>query len=201
MTDANEHIPRHVERDETSDGHDSHDAPHNHDHMTTRLVGVAHALEEAEALDGPSDLVRPWAQWLTAEPVRRAALQGAWLGHKLHPVLTDLPIGFWASATTLDVLQGEKSAKAADTLVALGIASAVPTALTGWADWGSAPKKTQRVGIVHAASNVAALTFYSASLVQRRRGKRTSGVLLGLVASGALGVGGFLGGHMAAPGD
>ncbi|ACZ20238.1 hypothetical protein Sked_02690 [Sanguibacter keddieii DSM 10542] len=183
------------------DEHPHDDHRHNHDHMATPLLGVAHALEEAEVLDGPADLARPWAQWLTAEPVRRAALQGAWLGHKLHPVLSDLPVGFWSSATTLDLLQGEKSAKAADTLVALGIATAVPTALTGWADWGSAPKKTQRVGIVHAAANAAALTLYTASLIQRRRGKRTSGVVLGLVASGALGAGGFLGGHMAAPGS
>lgn len=202
MTDANDHTPRHVERDETREGRTaSNDTPHNHDEMRTPLVGVAHALEEAEVLDGPADLARPWAQWLTAEPVRRAALQGAWLGHKLHPVLSDVPVGFWSAATTLDVLHGEKSAKASETLVALGIAAAVPTALSGWADWGSAPKKTQRVGIVHAAANAAALTLYTASLVQRRRGKRTSGVVLGLVASGALGAGGFLGGHMAAPGS
>lgn len=202
MTDANDHTPRHVERDETRGGRaDSHDAPHNRDEMRTPLVSVAHALEEAEALDGPADLARPWAQWLTAEPVRRAALQGAWLGHKLHPVLSDVPVGFWSAATTLDVLHGEKSAKASEALVALGIAAAVPTALSGWADWGSAPKKTQRVGIVHAAANAAALTLYTASLVQRRRGKRTSGVVLGLIASGALGAGGFLGGHMAAPGS
>ena len=193
MTDVNDHSPH--------DHADHHHGPHNHDEMSTPLVGVAHALEEAEVLDGPADLARPWAQWLTAEPVRRAALQGAWLGHKLHPVLSDVPVGFWSAATTLDVLHGEKSAKASETLVALGIAAAVPTALSGWADWGSAPKKTQRVGIVHAAANAAALTLYTASLVQRRRGKRTSGVVLGLVASGALGAGGFLGGHMAAPGD
>lgn len=193
MTDVNDHSPH--------DHADHHHGPHNHDEMRTPLVGVAHALEEAEVLDGPADLARPWAQWLTAEPVRRAALQGAWLGHRLHPVLSDVPVGFWSAATTLDVLHGEKSAKGSETLVALGIAAAVPTALSGWADWGSAPKKTQRVGIVHAAANAAALTLYTASLVQRRRGKRTSGVVLGLVASGALGAGGFLGGHMAAPGD
>ena len=171
--------------------------PFNHDDAVSPLRGVARALEENEALDGPADLARPWAQRLTAGPLRRAALQGVWLGHALHPVMSDLPIGFWTSATTLDVLQGEKAAKAADALVALGIATAVPTALAGWADWGSAPKKTQRVGVVHAAANATALTLYTASLVQRRRGKRTSGVLLGLVAGGALGVGGFLGGHMA----
>ena len=31
-------------------------------------------------------------------------LKGDWLGHPLHPMLTDLPIGFWTSAVTLDFL-------------------------------------------------------------------------------------------------
>lgn len=174
---------------------------HSLDDATSPLEQVALLIEDAEVLDGPADLVRPWAQFLTGEPVRRALLQGAWLGHKLHPVLSDMPVGFWTSATVLDVLQGEKAAKSADTLVALGIVSAVPTALTGWADWGSAPRRTQRVGVVHAAANGAAVVLYTLSLVQRRRGKRASGIALGLVASSALGAGGFLGGHMAKAGE
>lgn len=168
---------------------------------TSPLAQAALLLEDAEVLDGPADLVRPWAQFLTAEPFRRALLQGAWLGHKLHPVLSDLPVGFWTSATVLDVLQGKKAAKSADTLVALGVLSAVPTALSGWADWGSAPRRTQRVGVVHAGANGAAVVLYALSFVQRKRGKRTSGIALGLVASTALGAGGFLGGHMAKAGE
>ncbi|MEP7762374.1 DUF2231 domain-containing protein [Sanguibacter sp. 25GB23B1] len=175
-------------------------ADHSHD-TASPLAQAAIALEDAEALDGAADLVRPWAQFLTAQPVRRALLQGAWLGHKLHPVLSDLPVGFWTSATVLDVLQGEEAAKSADTLVGLGVLSAVPTALSGWADWGSAPRRTQRVGVVHAAANGAAAGLYAWSFVQRKRGKRASGIALGLVASTALGAGGFLGGHMAKAGE
>ena len=164
------------------------------------LEQVVLLLEDVQGLDALVDLVRPWPRWLTAGPVRRALLQGAWLGHRLHPVLTDLPIGFLTSATVLDVAGGEESAQAADTLVALGVLSAVPAALTGWADWASAPRRTQRVGVVHAVVNGAAVGLYAVSLLQRRRGKRTSGIALGLVAGSALGVGGFLGGHMAKPG-
>lgn len=191
--------------DHTShDHHARHGHPgdvRNHDGDTSPLEKVALLLEDTEVLDTPADLVRPWAQRLTAEPVRRALLQGAWLGHKLHPVLTDLPVGFFTSATVLDVLHGEESAKAADALVTLGILSAVPTALTGWADWGSAPRRTQRVGVVHAVANAGGVALYTVSLALRRRGHRGAGVALGLVASGAMGFGGFLGGHMARPGD
>ena len=191
MTEHHDHHARH--------GHEGE--LRNHDDDTSPLEKAALLLEEAEALDGAADLVRPWAQWLTHEPVRRALLQGAWLGHKLHPVLSDLPVGFLTSVTVLDLLGGKESAKAADRLLALGVLSAVPTALTGWADWGSAPRRTQRVGVVHAAANGGAVALYAASFLLRRSGRRASGIVLGLVASGALGAGGFLGGHMAQPGE
>ena len=35
------------------------------------------------------------------------ALSGTWLGHALHPLLTDLPIGTWTSAVLLDWLGGQ----------------------------------------------------------------------------------------------
>src|SRR5205823_5296568 len=35
-------------------------------------------------------------------------LAGTWLGHPLHPVLTDLPIGFWSSSFALDVFGGKE---------------------------------------------------------------------------------------------
>ena len=45
------------------------------------------------------------------------ALTGRWLGHAVHPVLTDLPIGFWTSAFTLDLIGGRRSRAAAQRLV------------------------------------------------------------------------------------
>jgi hypothetical protein len=35
------------------------------------------------------------------------ALHGVWLGHPLHPVLTDLPIGSWTVAAVLDAFVRE----------------------------------------------------------------------------------------------
>jgi nitrite reductase/ring-hydroxylating ferredoxin subunit/uncharacterized membrane protein len=134
---------------------------------------------------------------LGRQPVKDA-LSGTWLGHPLHPVLTDLPIGFWTSAFTLDLFGGRRSRRAATQLVAWGVVSAVPTALTGAADWGDTTGPARRVGLVHATANSAALACYAASWWSRVRGRHARGVALGLAGATAATVGGYLGGHLIA---
>ena len=153
------------------------------------------AIEDTTELDRLVDLEQPVADAVLKSSFRRRVLQGQVLGHPVHPPLTDLPIGFWLSSTVLD-LGGAACARGADRLLALGIVSALPTALTGLADWGTAARTTQRVGVVHAAANSVALTLYVTSLVQRKRGRRRAGVVLSLLAGAFLGTGGFLGGHL-----
>jgi nitrite reductase/ring-hydroxylating ferredoxin subunit/uncharacterized membrane protein len=123
-------------------------------------------------------------------------LSGSWFGHPLHPLLTDLPIGSWTSAMVLDLVGGRRGRRAADTLVAVGIASAVPTAATGLSDWSDLGQEDRRIGLVHAASNSVALGLYVASLVARLRGRRLRGVVLGFAGATAATAGGFLGGHL-----
>src|SRR6266498_3073281 len=65
-------------------------------------------------------------------------LHGAWLGHPLHPVLTDIPIGAWTAAVALDALDAASEddfAPGADAAIALGLAGAVGSAVTGLTDW------------------------------------------------------------------
>src|SRR5262245_66303584 len=38
----------------------------------------------------------------------RDFLHGTWLGHPLHPVLTDVPLGAWTVATVLDLTRSEE---------------------------------------------------------------------------------------------
>lgn len=123
-------------------------------------------------------------------------LSGTWLGHPLHPLLTDLPIGFWTSAFTLDLLGGRSSRRAATHLVAWGIVSAVPTAASGAADWGDTTGPARRIGLVHAAANSAALLCFTASWWSRVRGRHARGVAYGLVGATAATAGGYLGGHL-----
>jgi nitrite reductase/ring-hydroxylating ferredoxin subunit/uncharacterized membrane protein len=123
------------------------------------------------------------------------ALSGTWLGHALHPVLTDVVIGSWTSAFLLDLL-GERGEDAADALIGVGIVSALPTAVTGVSDWSDTTGDSRRLGVVHGVGNVVGLGIYTASLVARRRGNRRLGVRLSLAGAGAVTFTAYLGGHL-----
>lgn len=127
----------------------------------------------------------------------RDVLSGRWLGHSLHPLLTDLPIGFWTSATVLDLAGGRGARPAARRLVALGVLSAVPTAVTGASDWSQTAGPVRRVGVAHALANTVGLACYLASWRARRRERWARGTVLGLLGGAAASVGGFLGGDLA----
>lgn len=159
-------------------------------------VAFAKRLENNTALDTPVRLVQPLVDALLADKGRADLLHGMWLGHAVHPLLIQVPIGSWTSATVLDLVGGRGSRAAAQRLVATGILAAGPAAITGWAEWGPAEQRDKRVGVVHAASNIAAVGIFSASWRARRSGKHAKGVALGLVAHAAVGLGGFLGGHL-----
>jgi nitrite reductase/ring-hydroxylating ferredoxin subunit len=156
------------------------------------------AVEGAAALDGPGKAVGKKVRDTFGPGVMRDLLSGTWLGHSLHPLLTDLVIGSWTSANLLELL-GEGDSSAVDKLLGIGIAASAPTALTGtvdWADSEAVDDRVRRAGVVHAVSNVTALGLYSASLLARRRGNRGGGKALGLAGLGVLTVGGFFGSHL-----
>jgi len=91
-------------------------------------------------------------------------LHGVWLGHPLHPMLIQAPVGAWMSASILDLLRNDE--KVSRQLVVTGLIAAVPAALAGAADWSEQHEQQMRVGIVHAGKLVA-LTAYGASLTTR----------------------------------
>jgi nitrite reductase/ring-hydroxylating ferredoxin subunit/uncharacterized membrane protein len=139
----------------------------------------------ADRIDG---LVRPR---LSPPPVRNA-LSGVWLGHRLHPVLTDVAIGSFTGAALVDVLAPRHS-KIARRLIGVGILSAVPTAASGLSDWIDVYDDGRRVGLVHAAGNSLALMLYIRSWRRRGKGKGRISALAGLAV---LSVSGYLGGHL-----
>lgn len=160
-----------------------------------RLHALARRAGEIGALDGVAKRVAKAVRNALPPGDARDALSGRALGHPLHPLLTDLPIGSWTSASLLDAFGGREAGRAARRLAAFGVAAALPTAASGlldWADTEPADDEVRRVGAVHAVSNVLALTLYGASLATRRRAR-----LLRLAGAGALAVGGHLGGHLA----
>ncbi|KRE81602.1 Rieske (2Fe-2S) protein [Arthrobacter sp. Soil763] len=160
------------------------------------LDSLVASIERFDRLDGVSAALAGVVGKAVQPRVVRNVLSGTLIGHPVHPLLTDLPIGAWSMAALLDTLGGETMKPAADLLVAVGIAAAVPTAAAGLNDWSDTQGKPRRVGLVHAAANSAALGLYAASGVARSKGSRGLGKTLGLAGFGILMVGGFLGGHL-----
>ncbi|QTG80823.1 Rieske 2Fe-2S domain-containing protein [Arthrobacter crystallopoietes] len=160
------------------------------------LHQVVEKLEDLEILDKVAEPYAAIVHRVYKPRFLRNVLSGTYLGHPLHPLLTDLPIGAWSMATLLDTLGGESSEPAADLLVLAGIATAIPTAASGSNDWSDTQGKERRVGLVHALSNSTAVSLYAASLIARKKGNRQAGKVLGLAGFGVLTVGGYLGGYL-----
>lgn len=129
-------------------------------------------------------------------------LHGTWLGHPLHPVLTDLPIGAWSVALVFDLIaesKGDKEyARAAEASIAMGLAGAAGAAVTGLVDWSDTGGRARRIGVLHGLLNVGATALYTASLLMRRQGKRSAGRKLAYAGYAVSSVSAYLGGHLIA---
>ncbi|MFA9430783.1 DUF2231 domain-containing protein [Egicoccus sp. AB-alg2] len=157
---------------------------------------IALDLEENAKLDRAVDtLDKALPQALQKQPTR-GLLEGTWLGHALHPLLTDVPLGCWMSATLLRLFGPARWSGAATTLTGIGVVAAVPTVATGVAEWQRATPAAKRVGVVHAVANSIGLGFYTASFVAGLRGKRGKATVTALLGGVVASVGGYLGGHL-----
>jgi nitrite reductase/ring-hydroxylating ferredoxin subunit len=160
-------------------------------------VRAVRGVENASALDAVGASIGKAVRGAIGPGEVKAALSGTWLGHALHPLLTDVVIGSFVSATVLDVIGDDGDS--AERLIAVGLAAYAPTAVTGvndWADTEIVDPRIRRVGLAHAAANATALSLYAGSLAARRRGARGRGRLLGFSGAAALAIGGYLGAHM-----
>lgn len=162
------------------------------------LEPLVRAIESASAVDKPATLLARAVRGALSPGKVKDALSGTWLGHALHPALTDVVIGSFVSAAALDLVNPGEGSAASERLIMLGIAAYAPTAAAGASDWidGESDTRVKRVGIVHAGGNAVALTLYVSSLVARRRGAHGRGRLLSGVGAGVLMLGGYLGGHL-----
>ncbi|MFF1465704.1 Rieske 2Fe-2S domain-containing protein [Streptomyces sp. NPDC058330] len=159
-----------------------------------KVLRAMDRLEHTTALDGAIDVVRDAVQSVPLGPWRDV-LHGRWLGHPVHPLMVQVPVGAWFSAAVLDLLPGQR--RAACALIGVGIGAAGPAAVAGWADWAELKPRQQRVGFVHAAANITAVALYTASFTARTRGRTGLGKALGLMGLSAMGIGGAIGGHLA----
>ena len=160
------------------------------------IVRWTRRLEDATALDAPVRALESPVHRLFGTGRRASVLRGEWLGHAVHPLLTDVVLGTWTSATVLDLVGGRDSAVAARRLIGTGLLAVGPTAWTGWAEWSAAGPREQRVGLVHAVTNGVAIGLYASSWFARVRGRHGAGVRRALAGAAVSAVGAYLGGHL-----
>ena len=155
--------------------------------------------------------LRTLSDWLTAMlgPVRERHQDnlvlellhgGRWVGHPLHPALSDLPIGLWAGVVVLDATDRDPAPRrgidAAAMLSTAGIVAAGATVVTGLSDWTVSNDQDRRVGLFHGLLNAAALGLQGASLGTRIAGHRGTARALGAASLAVTAAAGYLGGHL-----
>jgi nitrite reductase/ring-hydroxylating ferredoxin subunit/uncharacterized membrane protein len=139
------------------------------------------------AVDSPAldQLAKPLSEavrgaYEAAGPVGREAknlMHGVWLGHPLHPVFTDLPLGAWTTALALDATSNGDPAmrRAATFAMGVGLAGAAGAAVTGLTDWSETDGRSRRAGLLHGLLNLTATTLFATSYALRQKDAHDGG--------------------------
>lgn len=129
-------------------------------------------------------------------PLVKDLLHGTWLGHALHPVITDVPIGALTVTLFLDIIGQTEGAKWSTLLGVLGMVGA---ALTGIADYTGTSGKTRRYGTIHSLFMFAATVLYVVSLLIRFDvvgGTHATAMALAIAGYVFLSFGAYIGGEL-----
>jgi len=131
----------------------------------------------------------------------KTLVHGTWLGHPLHPVLTDIPIGAWTLAVLFDIIyvfqRTQSWGSAADVTIFVGLLAALGAAVTGYTDWNETVDRERRVGIAHGLLNTAAIVIYLVSLIIRvSGGSRGLAIVLALIGYATIVTAAYLGGEL-----
>ncbi len=138
-------------------------------------------------------------RWSSAlfRPIRpiKDLLNGTWLGHPVHPAITDVPIGAFFVAIVLDIV-GEPTA--AFWAIVVGQVTFVGSLVTGLADYSDTDGTARTRATLHGTVMVIGGAFTAASLVLREGGAadglaQTTVLVIGflIIAAGA-----FVGGDV-----
>jgi nitrite reductase/ring-hydroxylating ferredoxin subunit/uncharacterized membrane protein len=144
------------------------------------------------------DLVHRFLHWLFhLMPAVRDLLNGRWLGHPLHAVLTDAPIGILFLVIVFDVLH---LPDAAAWSLGIGILAMLGAALAGFADYADTDGRARERATLHSTLMLLALLAYVVSLAMRagpQGAVESSGAfLVSIVAFLVLSAGAYVGGDV-----
>lgn len=128
-------------------------------------------------------------------------LHGVPIGHPLHAILTDIPIGAWTFSAIFDILSillpfNRRFHKTADDLTKLGVVAAIPTAAAGVTDYSTIKEEAAGYGLLHGILNVSGLLLYILSWRARNRGQRLTGIGYSMLGMGILTASAWIGGEM-----
>lgn len=127
-------------------------------------------------------------------------LHGTWLGHPLHPLLTDIPLGAYTTVAIMDFMElcGNQDVSAgADAALGIGLTGAAGAAVTGTADWTGTNGQNRRIGLMHATMNIGATLLNTASFILRKKkSNRKLAMSLSFAAYGVTTLAAYLGGHL-----
>jgi nitrite reductase/ring-hydroxylating ferredoxin subunit/uncharacterized membrane protein len=154
-------------------------------------------------IDAQEPWARPLGDWLhgLADAIFRrmvtirSLLNGTWLGHPLHAVLTDAPIGALFLVIVFDVLD---QPTAADVALVFGILTMLAAAVVGYADYSVTDGMARIRATVHSSLMIVALVVYLVSLGLRAGSPpdRTVPIALSIIAFLILSAGAFAGGDV-----
>lgn len=172
--------------------------------MTDQKLALTEKIENQPALAIAEDAQAAVEKAFEAggEPAQKLKnfLHGTWLGHPLHPALTDVPLGAWTVALIFDALDATRGtreySRGADAAIGIGLIGAIGAAATGIADWQGSGKRAPRSGMLHGLMNIGATGLYAASLLARRRENRKTGFVLSLLGYGVVSAAAYLGGEL-----
>ena len=143
------------------------------------------------------DLAHRFLFWLfQGIPAVRDLLVGRWLGHPLHAVLTDAPIGILFLVIVFDVI--DDPGAAAITL-ALGILAMLAAALAGFADYADTDGKARERATLHSSLMLLALLGYLVSFAFRLGSgplASAAGIWLSVISFLVLAAGAYVGGDV-----
>jgi nitrite reductase/ring-hydroxylating ferredoxin subunit/uncharacterized membrane protein len=129
-------------------------------------------------------------------PRIRDLFVGTWLGHPLHALLTDVPIGALTASIVLDLI-GQPAA--ADVALALGILTMLAAAVAGYADYSTTDGRARVRATIHSVLILVSLVLFVLSLAIRATGPTNRALPIGLSIIGylILAGGAYVGGDVA----
>ena len=162
-------------------------------------------IDEQEWLDKAGEAIQPVildafkAGGKTGNDIKNF-LHGKWLGHPVHPMVTDVPIGAWTTAAVLDAMElcgSRKYKPGADAAVTIGLAGATGAAISGLTDWTGTTQIERKAGLAHAILNISATALYLTSAILRKKERsRKTAISLSMLGYCVTTLSAFIGGNL-----